>query len=150
MKNFYVLLMVIVFIIISHAANAQQAAAKPAQFAAYPESISLSETQLSSLFTQPVNAAITLNLAGGFTFKGVVQSVDQPFAYQQSLIIRSTNFPGSVFSLSKITEATTGARYVGRILSFQHSDLFELQYENGACMLRKRQFDHVIQTCPQH
>jgi hypothetical protein len=149
MKNFYVLMLVIVFIVITHASRAQTATAKPAQFSAYPENITCTEAQLQGLFNAGTQAAITLTLPGNFIFKGVVQSNEQPYSNLQTVIIRSTNFPGSVFSVSKRTDAGNTYQYVGRILSFQHSDLYELALENGVYALQKKKFSNIIQTCPQ-
>jgi hypothetical protein len=149
MKNFYVLVLVIVCIVISHASKAQTATAKPAQFATYPEQLACTEAQLQALFSANAEASIVLSLPGNFIFKGVVQSNEQLYGGQQTVIIRSTNFPGSVFSLSKTADASNNIRYVGRILSFQHSDLYELQAGNSGYTLQKKPFNNVIQTCHQ-
>lgn len=150
MKNLYVLLLLITFIVLSHAVKAQSTTTtKPALFAAYPQELSCTEAQLADLFNKPVNAVTQLNTGNGFVFTGTVKSSVQKYDNLKTVIIESTNFPGAVFSISLLSDQYTSEHYVGRIISMNHSDLFELQFENNQYKLVKKQFKNVIPACPQ-
>lgn len=146
MKNLNIFLLFIL-LAVSEGATAQTPAAKPAQFAAYATRLNCTEAQLAALLSLPENSTVSLTLAGGFEFRGIVQSSVQKYANLKTAIIRSTNFPGSVFSLSKRSDAVSGEQYVGRIMSVQHSDVYELQFENGQYVFEKKKFDNLVHTC---
>ncbi len=126
---------------------AQTQPAKPAQFAAYAERINCTEAQLNALINLAENSTAVLTLSGGFEFRGVVQSSVQKYANLKTAIIRSTNFPGATLSLSLRTDANNQAQFVGRILSFQHNDVYELQWDNGVYVFQKKKFDNLVHTC---
>lgn len=146
MKNLNTLF-IVVALFSGSIVTAQTPPAKPAQFAAYAERINCTEAQLSAIMNLPENSTVVLTLAGGFEFRGVVQSSVQKYNNLKTAIIRSTNFPGASFSLSLRTETGSPAQYVGRILSFQHNDVYELQLENGQYVFQKKKFDNLVHTC---
>jgi len=146
MKNLYITC-VFALLCIANTVSAQTPAAKPAQFAAYATRLSCTEAQLAALLNKPENTVVAFTLPGGFEFRGIVQSSEQKYTNLKTSIIRSTNFPGAVFSLSKRSDEISGEQYVGRIMSFQHSDVFELQYENGQYVFEKKKFDNLVHTC---
>jgi hypothetical protein len=127
--------------------KAQTPPAKPKQFEAYSNRINCTEAQLATLMSLPENSPVVLTLSGGFEFRGIVQSSVQKYSNLKTAIIRSTNFPGSVFSLSFRSEQASTGEYVGRILSFQHSDVYELIQENGQYVFEKKKFDNLVHTC---
>lgn len=145
MKNLYIILFML--LCISHTATAQTPAPKPSQFSAYAERLNCTEAQLSALLDKPEHTVISFTLPGGFEFRGIVQSSVQKYANLKTAIIRSTNFPGAVFSLSKRSDNVAGEQYVGRIMSFQHSDVYELQLANGQYSFEKKKFDDLVHSC---
>lgn len=145
MKNLY--LVAFVLLCMCHAATAQTPAPKPAQFSAFADRLNCTEAQLSALLDKPENTVISFILPGGFEFRGIVQSSVQKYANLKTSIIRSTNFPGAVFSLSKRSDNVSGEQYVGRIMSFQHSDVYELQFANGQYNFEKKKFDDLVHSC---
>jgi hypothetical protein len=146
MKNLHSILL-FALICVGGGATAQTVPAKPAQFAAYSNRINCMEAQLATLMSLPENSPVVLTLAGGFEFRGIVQSSVQKYSNLKTAIIRSTNFPGSVFSLSFRSEPASQGQYIGRILSFQHSDVYELMQENGLYIFEKKKFDNLVHTC---
>lgn len=127
--------------------RAQNVPPKPEQFGGYAARLNCTETQLATLLNLPVNSLVDLQLAGGFRFLGTVQASEQRYSNLKTVIIRSTNFPGSVFSLSLRHDQFSAAQYIGRILSFQHSDAYELLFENGQYVLAKKKLEHLVQPC---
>jgi hypothetical protein len=62
----------------------------------------------------------------------------------QSVVIRSTNFPGAALSFSKLTKEDGTISYVGRIISFQHGDAYEITMENGQYFFIKKGFYDLV------
>jgi hypothetical protein len=120
---------------------------KPKLFDGLPEKIRLSADDLNGLFSTALGRAATLQLSDDtrFRFEGeVVSSANQAGNSTQSLVIRSTNFNGATFTISKTTGANGTVSYRGRIISFKHGDLYELQSQNGQYMLVKRNYYDLV------
>lgn len=120
---------------------------KPKLFANMPDKIPVSATELNELFTTQVGRSANLNPSSSLQakFEGEVISVsDQSVEGLQSIVIRSTNFNGARLSFSKTTHADGTVTYTGRIISFQHGDLYELQTQQGQLVLVKRNFYDLV------
>jgi hypothetical protein len=120
---------------------------KPKLFNSLPENISVDISNLSSLLNTPVGNAVSIDLGSDtpFKFEGRVVSAASKFENTiQSIVIRSTNFPGARLTFSKINNSDGSFSYTGRIMSFQHDDLFELQNQNGHFALIKRKFNDLV------
>jgi hypothetical protein len=119
---------------------------KPKLFAGLPDKIQLTEDNLSSLFGTPLGrpASIAVSESGRFQFDGEVVSAGSKTQHVQSLVIRSTNFNGATFSLTKTMQPDGSVTYKGRIISFRHSDLYELENQNGRYMLVKKNFYDLV------
>jgi hypothetical protein len=110
---------------------------KPKLFAALPQTLSLMPEALQSLL-QAVEGERVSFVLGGATYKGTVVSLsDKADTNVRSVVIRSSNYPGSAFT---VTEIKDGDRmvYRGRIISRDHSDAYELQVMNGQYRLVKK------------
>jgi len=120
---------------------------KPKLFEGLPDRVLLSADELSGLFSTAHGrpAAVRLSENARFQFEGeVVSSGNQPGTLTQNLLIRSTNFAGAAFSVSKTTRADGSVVYSGRIISFRHGDAYELQNQNGQYALVKKSFYHLV------
>jgi len=120
---------------------------KPKLFNKLPDYVSVNITGLNTLLNAPVGKAVSIDLGSDspFLFEGHVVSVASKFENTlQSVVIRSTNFPGARLTFSQITNADGTFSYTGRIISFQHGDLFELQNQNGKFALIKRKFNDLV------
>ena len=103
---------------------------KPALFSNFPDKIPVTIDELKSLFTTDAargNAA-------------AVNFVDKKLP----VVIRSTQFNGATLTLSSSTTTDGAASYTGRIISFQHGDLFVLQRENDQYYLIKKKYHELI------
>ncbi len=128
--------------------NAAAQNTKTAIFANQPNEISCTAAQLDAIFNQAVNSNISLNLSPSFVLLGKVQSSIEKQANLKSVIIRLTNFPDVIFSISKISDQYTSERYVGRLMSNKYSDAYELfLQENGSYTFSKKVTEHIIQPC---
>jgi hypothetical protein len=111
--------------------------------------INISAEDLDLLLSKPVGKNISINLAeksqSAFQLEGeVVAESSQPDIGIQTISIRSSNYPGASFTLSRITNPDGTIRFSGRIISFKHGDLLELQERNGQLVLVKRNFYDLV------
>jgi hypothetical protein len=118
---------------------------RPSLFQNLPEKISCRINDLSSLLESEIGKTISFSFTGNLNFQGVVSSVASKFDNTlQSVVVRSTNFPGAALSFSKITKEDGTFSYVGRILSFQHGDAYEISQENGQYFFVKKGFYDLV------
>ena len=122
---------------------------KPALFANFPDKIPVDINELKSLFsnTAAKGKDVTVNFVDkklpGFNGK-IVSTANKYNNSLRSVVIRSTQFNGATLTLSSSTTTDGAARYSGRIISFQHGDLYVLQKENDQYFLIKKKFNEVI------
>ena len=115
---------------------------KPRLFSAMPQQMTANVNNLVALFSSPVGANVSLNLASDATFRFEGQVVSTASKYDnaiQSVVIRSTNFNGANLTLSRITSADGIISYKGRIISLQNGDLYEIQSKGNQLLLVKKQ-----------
>ena len=120
---------------------------KPQLFSGQPDKIILNAEDLNELFSAPVGSPTSIKMSSDSRslFEGeVISSGSKNQNKLQSMVIRSTNFNGARFSLSKIIRTDGSVTYTGRILSFQHGDAYVLQYLDGAYTLVKKNFYDLV------
>ena len=122
---------------------------KPFLFSGFPDRIAVDITDLKTVFSdiasKGTNVAIKFadqTLPG---FKGETVSAASKYNNSiQSVVIRSTQFNGATLTLSSSTTTDGAASYTGRIISFQHGDMYVLQKENEKYYLIKKKYDELI------
>ena len=118
---------------------------RPSLFQNLPEKISCRINDLSALLESETGRKISFAFTGNINFQGIVSSVASKFDNSlQSIVIRSTNFPGAALSFSRITKQDGTIAYVGRIISFQHGDAYEINLENGQYFFVKKGFYDLV------
>jgi hypothetical protein len=120
---------------------------KPRLFDHLPDRIPVTASELDMLIDGEVGQSASVRFSGANAqqFDGEVVSTAIKYGNKlRSVVIRSTNFNGARFTLSKITSAEGKVTYTGRIISFQHGDLFELQEQAGELVLVKRNYYELI------
>ena len=123
---------------------------KPKLFQHLPDVIAVNTEDLNSLLNSPVGKSINVNLADrsaatAFRIEGeVVAETKQADNSIQTISIRSSNFPGASVTFSKIINTDGTIRYSGRIISFKHGDLLELQNRNGQLVFIKRNLYDLV------
>ena len=110
---------------------------KPKLFADLPDRINFDPTHLLSLLSAPVGQSISVEVTSAFTLSGLVVSKasDQNSA---SVVLRLTNRPGARLIFTKLTGADSSVKYIGRIISLQHGDSYEIISENGQYYFKKK------------
>jgi hypothetical protein len=118
---------------------------RPTLFQNLPEKISFRISDLSDFLESQTGKAVSVTITTNFNFQGVVSSIASMDNNKlQSVVIRSTNFPGAALSFSKITKDDGTVSYVGRIISFQHGDAYEITQENGQYYFVKKGFYDLV------
>lgn len=120
---------------------------KPRLFDNLPKTVPVNLVDLTTLLSSPIGSktSIGLSAASNIKFEGEVVSTASKYGNSiQSVVIRSSNFNGAQLTFSRTTSAEGVVSYVGRIISFQHGDLFELQNQNGVFVLVKKNYHDLI------
>jgi hypothetical protein len=121
---------------------------KPKLFQNLPERIPVDASTLESFFNSDLNRPANINIAG-IQFEGNIASKTAPSVNDvnptnAAVVIKLTNYPGANFTVNKIINADGSTSYTGRIISFQHGDLFELQNQKGNWILVKKNYYDLI------
>ncbi len=120
---------------------------RPRLFQALPEKIQIQVPELNSLLqlSPGDKTSIRVSADSRESFDGEILSaaghVQQPF---QTVIIRSSNFPGATLSITRSVMPDGTSEFRGRIISFKHGDLYDLEKQNGNYILVKKNFYDLV------
>ncbi|MCX8020683.1 MAG: hypothetical protein N2747_09345 [Chitinophagaceae bacterium] len=119
---------------------------RPKLFNGLPDRIPVSVVDLSRWMEAPVGTRITFNLTENNTanFSGDVVSTGLQNEKAQSVVIRSVNFQGACFSISRVIQEDGSELYRGRILSFRHGDAYVLEKTDNQYWLIKKGFYDLV------
>jgi hypothetical protein len=121
---------------------------KPRLFDNLPEVIPVSMENLNGLVNAKPGVSINTTLSSDAKtapFEGkVISSVSKYDDKVQTVVIRSTNYNGATLFISKVTSDDGTIKYNGRLMSFQHGDLFVLQPKDAGFVLVKKNYYDVI------
>lgn len=120
---------------------------KPKLFTGLPDQVQLNTEDLGNLFNAQLGRGTSLQLSDDNQFRFEGEVVSSGSKYQntlQSVVIRSTNFNGANLTVSRVTNADGSVVYRGRIISWAHGDLYELQQRDGKYLLVKRNFYDLV------
>jgi hypothetical protein len=115
----------------------QKPVPKAFTLAQLPEKLEFNGSLLQRVSAIRKSENISLPL-GNFEFAGQVTDKVQRAAGVVSMNIRSTNFPGALFTLSVITDADNKQKLVGRIINPQSDEVLVLTEENNKYFLVKQ------------
>lgn len=120
---------------------------KPRLFSALPDKISVNIAAFSDMLNSSPGRPALLSLSADQSqrFEGEVVSNSSKYDNKlQTVVIRSTNFSGARFTLSKVVNPDGQVVYRGRIISFAHGDLYELENQAGEYKLVKKNFYDLV------
>ncbi len=121
---------------------------KPRLFDNLPEKITITADQLNILLNSPVGKSASLSSPDKReqSFEGeIVSEVSRDIEKSQSVVMRLTNFNGANLTVTRILQEDNTYKYIGRIISFKHGDLYELKTdESGNLALIKRNYYELI------
>ena len=120
---------------------------KPRLFNNLPDRIPISQAEMDNLFQVNVGTRTQLSLAtdASVRFEGdLISKSSVSVEGVQTAIVRSTNFNGARMTITKKINDDGTISYIGRILSFQHGDLYELTNQQGQWFLVKKNFYDLV------
>ena len=118
---------------------------KPELFRDLPNRMDVSQQSLAPLLQNNVGEKVSIPLASGFTFDGVVVSKSNAAERRyKTVVIKSTNRPGASFTITGLQKADGTMQYSGRMLSLKHSDAYEMKEDGGRLALEKTPLDDLV------
>jgi hypothetical protein len=118
---------------------------KPKLFTELPDKIPVDITVLQTLINTETGKTVSFRLGASapnsFTGQVISKTQDQSI---RSVVIRSGNYNGATLTLSSSAQPNGTVKFTGRIISFQHGDLYELQNQNDQYILIKKNFYDLI------
>lgn len=119
---------------------------KPKLFGNLPDNIPVNINSIAtSLLNSQEGSNVSLVVSPSLTVRGTIVSTARNDANIQSVVVRLSNYNGTTFTLSRITNTETGAiSFTGRMLSMQSGDLYELRNSGQQYTLVKKTFYELI------
>ena len=112
---------------------------KPKLFADLPQKLPLNVKALELLLDLSEGQSINVPLTDKMRYQGVVVSKSDPSDPNvRSIIVKSTNRLGSTFTFTRVLNLDGSVFYRGRLLSYKHSDAYEIEEEDGHYILNKK------------
>lgn len=122
---------------------------KPTLFSSFPDKIPVEINELKNLFShtaakgKEINTSFLDKKLPGFRGK-IISATSKYNNTLQSVVVRSTQFNGATLTFSSSTTTDGTVRYSGRIVSFQHDDVFILQKQNDQYFFLKKKFNELV------
>jgi len=118
---------------------------KPRLFSDLPQKMTMDVVSLEPLFRFTVGNSVSVQLTSEFVLQGVVVSTsDINDASVKSVVVRSTNRQGAIFTFTKTTRTDGSFAYIGRMMSRNNGDAYEMALENGTYILQKKNLYDLI------
>lgn len=119
--------------------------AKPQLFSDLPPHIALNAVSFPQLLQKNIGEKISLPLAPGVIFQGVVVSKsDASDVRSKTVVIKSSNRQGAALTITGIQKKDGNYRYSGRMLSLKHSDAYEMVEQDGRFALQKTALNELV------
>ena len=121
---------------------------KPQLFGSLPQNIKVNIQSLKELLKASNGEAIASDLGNAgssFNFNGQVVSTASKFNNTiKSVVIRSDNFNGARLTFTQRIDEDGSISYIGRIISFEHADVYELQQKDDNYEFVKKKFHDLV------
>jgi len=118
---------------------------KPKLFADLPQKMDLHVAAFENIFQQQVGSNVRLQVTDALVFEGtIVSRSDAQDAGSRSIVIRSTNRQGATFTITQSNGTSGTPSYIGRIMSRNNSDAYEIAMEKGQYVLLKKNLYDMI------
>ncbi len=110
---------------------------KPRLFADLPDRINFNPGSLTNLFQLQVGETANIPLTSNFSLAGIVVSTANNDNVS-SVVIKSTNRIGARLTFTRVVSADKTVKYIRRIISLQHGDVYEIIFENNQYYFQKK------------
>jgi len=121
---------------------------KKSLFTEFPGSIEISKNTLKNTLVSTPGQLVSIPFNEKFIFTGKVLSNEMKYADLQTMVIKSEEFPNTLFQLSKILNKDNSISYVGRIMNNEALEVYEIKnYLADNYSLQKIDLDKILQDC---
>jgi hypothetical protein len=110
---------------------------KPRLFADLPDRINFNPSNFTNLLDLPVGQTVNIQIASNFSLAGIVVSTANN-DNATSVVIKSTNRVGARLTFTRVINDDKTIKYIGRIISLQHGDTYEIVSENNQYYFQKK------------
>lgn len=118
---------------------------KPRQFSDLPERAPMKVSALENLLDLPVGATVNTNIADKVSLVGVVVSKSNPAdATVKSIVVKSTNRKGAIFTFTRRTSPDGTFSFIGRMLNKDAGDALEIVKEGQDYVIRKKELSRIM------
>ena len=118
---------------------------KPHLFADLPDHMPLRVSNLETLFNLEIGAPVNVTLSGNFHIIGsVISKSPEKELNVKSIVIKSINRKGAIFTYTKTVKEDGTVKYLGRIISTRNSDAYEIVKEEDQYILKKKNLYDII------
>ncbi|MCX6293644.1 MAG: hypothetical protein NT127_05045 [Sphingobacteriales bacterium] len=121
---------------------------KKSLFTEFPGSIEISKNTLKNTLVSKPGQLVSIPFNEKFIFTGKVLSNEMKYTDLQTMVIKSEQFPNTLFQLSKILNKDNSISYVGRIINNESLEVYEIKnYLADNYSLQKIDLDKILQDC---
>jgi len=118
---------------------------KPKVFTDLPEKLDLRVADMEALLNLSVGSHVNATIATGFSLSGTVVSKSNPSDQSvKSVVVKSANRKNALLTFSRIRKNDGSFSYVGRMISREASDAFEIVKEGSTYVLRKKGYYDLV------
>lgn len=112
---------------------------KPKIFSDLPEKQTLNLSNMEALLSLSVGTRVNTTIANGFALTGTVVSCSNATDGRvKSVVIKSSNRQGATLTFTRITAPDGSTSYIGRMISKDASDAFQIIKEGSQYSIRKQ------------
>ncbi len=118
---------------------------KPELFSDLPKKIELTIMALETFLDLPSGHSVNMPLGRYVNLQGVIISKsDENDPNVKTVVIKSINRKGATVTFTRIRKEDGSFSYSGRMFSYNHSDAFEIKFENEQYVLIKKKSIDII------
>ena len=118
---------------------------KPKLFSDLPDRFLVNIAAFESMLNVSVGKSIAAPVEGSVTMNGIVVSKsDHNDPYVTSILVRLTNKAGATLTFTRVRQEDNSFSYIGRILSRNNSDAYEIVYDKGQYYFEKRHYYDLV------
>ena len=125
-------------------------AIKPAVFAKLPSNIKATEAQLNKFFAAARGQAVSASFDNSLSVSGDVLNNTVKYGQLQSVVIRLSNYQGSVLSISKRLDENNQPVYMAHIINNNSADGYRLKKTIDGYQFEKFKMEDILLECAQN
>ena len=121
---------------------------QPKLFDGYPAVMPLSTSLLQKTFNAKQGQQVTVDFSNNFHFTGTVLNNQRKYDNLQTVMIKSTSFGNSIFTLSEVINPDKTISYKGRIINPDAFDGYEIKKDaKDNYSFAKFETNKILQPC---